>query len=144
MNRNLFTFIRLGCFAAALLLTGRGQAQVTVSSNPANGATGVSLTAPVVFTFSGPVDTNQTTASFLSAANPLTPLPVTSIWNNGSNQLSCIPSPAFPATQIIFWSVDGPVSDSGYFTTGTGSGGTGSGTNAITTFSVGKVYSWDQ
>ncbi|MGO8931987.1 MAG: Ig-like domain-containing protein [Limisphaerales bacterium] len=149
MNRNLFIFIRLGCFAAALLLTGRGQAQVTVSSTPPNGATGVSTSAPVVFTFSGPVDTNQTTATFFSTS-PYAELPVISAWNSSSNQLTCTPSRGFPASQMIVWSVDGQdpdggtVSGGGYFTTSTGSGSTGSGTNAITTFGVAKVNWWDQ
>jgi hypothetical protein len=150
MNRTLSNFIRLGCFATTLSLAASGQAQVTVSSNPANGATGVSPTATVVFTFSGPVDTNLTAATFFSIASPLTPLPVTSIWNSSSNRLSCAPSPSFPASQMIIWGVEGEdpdgggVSGSGYFTTGTGGGSGGTGTNATTTFGVNKVYLWDQ
>ena len=151
MNRNRYALMRLGCFAAAFLLAGLGQAQVTVSGNPANGATGVSTSAPVVLTFSGPVDTNQTTASFYSSS-PFAELPVVSAWNSSSNQLTCTPSPGFPASQTIIWEVAGqdavgnPVSGDGYFTTGSGggSGSTGSGTNAITTFGVSKIYLWDE
>jgi hypothetical protein len=149
MNRKSILAIRLGCIAAVLLLAGHGQAQVTVSSNPANGATGVSLTAPVVFTFSGPVDTNQTSAYFLSI-NPYAIFPVISAWNSSSNQLTCTPSPAFPASRLIYWTVEGQDADGGSmggegsFTTGTGGGSTGSGTNAITSFGVNKVYVWDQ
>ena len=149
MDRKSVLSIRLGCIAAVLLLAGQAQAQVAVSSNPALGATGVSLTAPVVFTFSGPVDTNMTAASFFSAI-PYAVLPTISTWNNSSNQLTCTPSPAFPASRMIYWSVEGQdadggsVSDAGYFTTGTGSGGSGFGTNAITTFAVGKTHYWNQ
>ena len=151
MNRKSILAIRLGCIAAVLLLAGQGQAQVTVSSNPAIGATGVSTSAPVVFTFSGPMDTNSdsTSASFYSTS-PYAELTVVSAWNSSSNKLTCTPSPTFPASQMIVWSVDGQdadgnsVSGEGYFTTGTGSGSTGSGTNSITTFAVSKLNVWDQ
>jgi hypothetical protein len=149
MDRKSNLVIRLGCIAAVLLLAGNGLAQVTVSSNPDLGATGVSLTAPVVFTFSGPVDTNITAATFLSVT-PFAALPVISTWNSSSNQLTCTPSPAFPASRMIYWTVEGEdpdggsVSGAGYFTTGAGSGGSGSGTNAVTAFAAGKLNYWDQ
>jgi len=150
MNRNSSLSIRLGCVAAVLLLAGQGQAQVTVSSNPTTGATGVSPTAPVVFTFSGAMKTNLSLLSFSSYTPSTTNYPYTSAWNNSSNQLSCTPSPAFTTNSQIFWVLQGQdanggsVSGAGYFTTGTGSGGSGSGTNAVTTFAAGKLNYWDQ
>lgn len=153
MDRKSNLIIRLGCIAALFLLAGSGQAQVTVSSDPASGATGISTNAPVVFTFSGPMDTNSDSTSvsffYIGSLGEVT-LSVASTWNSSSNQLTCTPSPAFPASHMIVWSVDGQdadgnsVSGEGYFTTGTGSGSTGSGTNAITTFALAKLNVWDQ
>ena len=147
MNRKSILSIPLGCIAALLFLAGYAQAQVTVSSNPLDGATGVPPNAQVVFTFSGPVDTNVTSATFYSVS-PLGFYPTTSTWNSSSTVLTCAPLPVFPLNRSITWLVSGedpdgnPVESTGSFTTGTGSGG--SGTNAITTFTVGKVYYWNQ
>ena len=129
MSLNSFDSIRLGCFAAMLLLGARGQAQVTVSSDPLNGATGVSPTAPVVFTFSGPLDTNTTSATFYSISPPGS-YPTALAWNRSNSQLTCTPTPAFPTGQNISWLVSGqdagglPVFAQGSFTTGTGGGTT--------------------
>jgi hypothetical protein len=129
MNRSSLNAIRLGCAAAVLLLAARGQAQVTVSSDPANGATGVSPTAPVVFTFSGPLDTTTAVATFYSISPPGS-FPTTLAWNSGNTQLTCTPTPAFPTGQNISWLVSGqdtgglPVFAQGSFTTGTDGGTT--------------------
>ena len=68
--------------------------------------------------------------------------------------LTCTPNPAFPPSTFIVWAVSGqnPTgdslggTDSGFFTTGSGGGGTssGSGTNRITTFTLGKTYNYQQ
>ena len=125
MDRKSVLLLRLGCIAAVLLLAGRGQAQVTVSSNPANGATSVSPTAPVVFTFSGPVDPDGTAATFYSISPPGS-YPTTFAWNSSSNQLTCTPFPAFPSSQNVSWVVSGQdavgnsVFAQGSFNTGSG------------------------
>ena len=74
--------------------------------------------------------------------------PTTAVWTGGNTVLTCTPSPAFPANAQIIWSASGEnlVGDSLDGTTTVFSrpalarGGGGSGTNAITTFSVGKVH----
>ncbi|MGH7969731.1 MAG: Ig-like domain-containing protein, partial [Limisphaerales bacterium] len=140
---------------ASVLCVGYVQAQPTiVSTVPAMGASGVSPTADVVFTFSEPMDTTATEAQFIDISNPLSPFPTTSSWNASGTVLTCTPSPAFPSNKQIYWVVSGqnPNGDSlggtpgGYFTTGTGGGGgsTGSGTNRVTTFTLGKIYVYDQ
>ncbi|HZR16328.1 MAG TPA: Ig-like domain-containing protein [Verrucomicrobiae bacterium] len=119
----------------------------TVSSNPADGATGVSRSASIVFTFSAAMDTSSQ-ASFYSLT-PAGAYPVTSVWSAGNTVLTCTPVSSFPASTTISWVVGGQdanggqVFGQGTFTTGTsggGGGGGGSGTNAITTFSAGKLY----
>lgn len=123
--------------------------QVIVTSNPVNGATGITPSAPVTFTFSGPVRTDTTAATFYSLSPPGV-YTVISAWNATSNLLTCTPSPAFPSSMTLDWIVSGqdaagnPLNAMGSFTTGSGSGNTGSGTNAITTFVVGKVVAYDQ
>lgn len=161
---NGYAFLRFSIRAgrAAILallwlgLCGAGaQAQVTISSMvPPNGATGVSPSAAVVFTFSGAMDTNATTAFFIDISNPTGPLTTIQDWNAAGTVLTCTPSPAFPSNKSLTWAVSGQAADStplggiptGSFTTGSGGGGTtsGSGTNRITTFNVGKIYSYEQ
>ena len=119
----------------------------TVSSDPADGATGVSRSASIVFTFSAAMSTSSQ-ASFFSTS-PFGSYPVNSVWSSGNTVLTCTPISAFPASTTISWVVAGQdasmnsVIAQGTFTTGTsggGGGGGGSGTNAITTFSAGKLY----
>ena len=136
--------------AGALTATWQTQAQPTlVSTVPANGATGVSTTTTVTFTFSTAMDPSASGAFFF---DPLfTPVPATLAWTAGNTVLTCTPVPSFPANIQITWFASGqdpggtPLSGfpTGTFTTGTG-GQTGSGTNAITSFSVGKVHHYNQ
>lgn len=141
--------------AGSLAVLSQAQAQPTiVSTVPANFATGVSPTAPVVITFSAAMDTSATTATFIDPSNPLTPLPTTDTWSADQKTLTCTPAPPFPSpSKMIVWTVDGQDAlgnslqgnNGGFFTTGTsGGGGTGTGTNAITTFSAGTIWLYDQ
>ena len=126
------------------------QTEPTIISNfPPNFATGVSPSAPVVFTFSEPMDPDQTEAGFLDSAT-FNSLETTPAWSAGNTVLTCTPTSPFPANRLIIWSVFGqnPNEDplggntSGFFTTG-GSGG-GTGTNRITTFTLGKAHAYNQ
>src|SRR5262245_37846182 len=77
-----------------------------VSTVPPNFATGVSPSAAVVFTFSEPMDVDETTADFLDSTTFMT-LPTTPVWSAGNTVLTCTPTPAFPANRLIVWSVFG-------------------------------------
>jgi hypothetical protein len=145
-------------FLAMLVLLGGLQdalAQPTiVSTVPANGATGVSPSAAVVFTFSTAMDTDDTTAFFFDVtASAL--VPVVPVWSSGNTVLTCTPSSAFVNNHTIQWVISGEDTDGndlggipeGTFTIssgGGGGGGGGSGTNALTTFVVGKAWEYDQ
>ena len=153
MNQGRLISIRLGCLATALLLARPGQAQVTFSSNPTNGATGVSVTASVVFTFSGPMNPSFVLAPLFSSTSPAGSYTVNSAWSSGNTVLTCTPTsptPQFAANATISWVFEAYdtggnlVYGSGSFTTGSGGGSSGSGTNAITTFLVAKLNYWDQ
>jgi len=119
-----------------------------VSVVPADGAIGVSPASPVVFTFSDPMDTAATAAEFF---DPTVGgfVSTTPAWSAANTVLTCTPNPAFGGGHGITWFLNGqdtlgdPLSEFGSFTT-SNSSGTGSGTNKITTFSVGKVHSFDQ
>ena len=125
---------------------------VIVSTVPANGASGVSPSAAVVFTFSEQMDTVLTFAQFFDASSPFTPLPVNSSWSANDTVLTCTPSPPFPSGKFIVWTVEGEslIGDplegetSGFFTTGSGGTGTGSGTNRISAFSIAKLHFYQQ
>jgi hypothetical protein len=122
-----------------------------ISTVPINGATGVSTSAPVVFTFSTGMDTTATTAEFIDLTTPGFPT-VIPVWSAGNTVLTCTPSPAFPLGHTIEWVVSGQDTNVnslggtpyGTFTAGTGGGGGGSGTNAVTGFLVGKAWEYDQ
>jgi hypothetical protein len=138
-----------------LAMFGRAVAQPTiVSVVPTNTATGVSPTAPVVITFSAPMDTNLTTATFYTSIT--TPPYVyyytnTVSWNATSNVLTSAPAPAFMSSAFVVWSVSGRSlggtalsgTKSGHFTTGS-TNLSGTGTNAVTTFVVGRVSLYGQ
>jgi hypothetical protein len=120
-----------------------------VSTVPTNFATGVAPAAPVTFTFSEAMDPTATEAEFIDSTT-FNLLPTSPVWSAGNTVLTCTPMPAFPANKLIVWSVSGqnPNGDplggetGGFFTTGGSSGG--SGTNRITTFSLGKVHVYNQ
>lgn len=157
MNANLnslshdYRLIRSFAAGVLLLLGGLPHAWAqTITSDPADGATGVSVSAAVTFTFSSAVDPTQTTASFYSTSPPGA-YPVNSSWSSGNTVLTCTPISPFPANATISWAVivnvsPMPVFATGSFSTGTGGGGGGggTGTNAITTFAVGKLYFYEQ
>src|SRR5579859_3006741 len=117
-----------------------------VSTVPPDSAGGVSTSAAVVFTFSEPMDTAHTSVQFFTLGGAM--LTTTEAWSAGNAVLTCTPSPTFPAGTNIFWVVTGQNvagmslsgSPTGFFRTAGGSGGGGSGTNAITTFTIGKSY----
>ncbi len=130
-----------------LLAFARAQAQPVIDSTiPANGATGVSTTAAVVFTFSEAMDISNTTAIFYDEST-FSLLTTSSNWSDGNTVLTCTPGPPFPTSAEILWAVEGQDPDgnplggipSGTFMTGTGGGGGGgtAGTNQYTAFGVG-------
>ncbi len=152
LNRSHRAFLPPVAIFVACLSCAQAQPTI-VSMVPTNFATGVSPTGAVVFTFSEEMDTALTVAQFFGTM-PFAILQVTSSWSAGNKVLTCVPTPAFPANQLIAWSVMGenlpgdPLegdNTSGFFTTSSGGGGgTGSGTNRLTAFSVGKVHFYNQ
>lgn len=76
---------------------------------PENGTFGVSPTAPVVFTFSEPMDTEVTAAEFTVFIPPVTfeTLPTTPAWSAGNTVLTCTPVQPFPSSTPVIWTVDG-------------------------------------
>ena len=150
--RGLTTLLLL---LGSLACSWKAQAQPTLDSTvPADGASGVPTTTTVVFTFSEAMDpdTNVTSVSFIDISNPFTPILASCSWNVANTILTCIPQPSFPANKAIYWIISGanpngdPLEGDGFgsFTTSSGGGGTGYGTNAITTFSVGKIHHYQQ
>ncbi len=143
----LFILLSFGCFSQL-----RAQPFI-VSSVPDTAATGVSPSAPVVFTFSEEMNTNvdATSVQFL-LISPFTILATSYSWNPAHTILTCTPTPAFPANQTIYWGVNGentngePLTGTtdGFFSTGSAGGGTGSGTNQLTSFIVGKQHLYNQ
>jgi hypothetical protein len=101
------------------------------------------------------MDTNRTTAQFVTSI-PTFPYSFTytmsNSWNPTSNVLTCSPVQSFMAPTQVVWSVSG-TDPSGnrlqgtkvgyFFTSQTGNGG-GSGTNAFTTFAIGRVNLYGQ
>ncbi len=123
-----------------------------VSTIPANGSSGVSPSAAVVFTFNEQMDTALTMVQFIDTVTFMS-LPTSFAWSANDTVLTCTPTPAFPANRMIVWSADGesligdPLEGTlgGFFTTGSGSGGNpGSGTNRLTSFVIGKAHFYDQ
>ena len=131
---------------------GPAVAQPTIVTNvPNNGAMGVSPGAAVVFTFSTAMNPATTYVVFsdVTASNE-SPTVVLS-WGAGNTVLTCTPSPQFANNHYIEWNVIGqdavgnPLGGTtgGNFTTVLGVNG-GSGTNALTTFLLGRYALYRQ
>ena len=119
--------------AAGFQTQARAAGPTIVSVVPANGASGVSASAPVVFTFSAAMDTTLTTVMFDNTnAATLTTIPT---WSANQKTLTCTPSPPFPSPDFIVWIVSGQDTSGnplqglpeGTFTVGGSSGGGGGG-----------------
>jgi methionine-rich copper-binding protein CopC len=110
MNRFAFAIRRKHLVSVlALLLSlmslGRAHAQPTiVSTVPPTGASGVSLSAEVVITFSEAMNTNLTLA-YLFDSSTLELLPASLSWSAGNTVLTCTPTGGFPANRTIWWTV---------------------------------------
>jgi methionine-rich copper-binding protein CopC len=89
----------------SFLTQARAAGPTIVSVVPANGASGVAPSAPVVFTFSEAMDTTATVATFLDTN--LATLSTTATWSTDQKTLTCTPSPPFPSPDEIIWSVTG-------------------------------------
>ncbi len=130
-----------GLSAAGQFLAGTTTGSFTVGSGgpsilsvvPAPGTSGVSLSAPVVFTFSTNMNMAATSVQFINASvPPPNTLTVAASWNTDGTRLTHTPNPPFPANKAITWSVLGQDSHgralsgmtSGGFLTGGGGGGT--------------------
>jgi hypothetical protein len=148
MYRNLAGLL---LFTLAIINLPSEAAPVITSPPPTNGA---SPLGPFVFTFSEPMNPDFTSVDFVDFAPPYNTLATSNAWSGGNTILTCTPTPAFPTNHQIVWSASGENqtgdqlggTPGGIFTTGDGTGGGtgGSGTNATTTFSVGKVLHYNQ
>lgn len=130
--------------ASLYALAAQGQPTI-LSTVPPNLATGVSPTAPILFTFSQPMNPSATAAQFMDAtAFPPAFLPTAPAWSAGNTILTCTPIQPLPANKMIVWFVDGenPAGDplggdpGGAFTTGGAS--TGDCTNEIGSLTLAK------
>lgn len=159
MGPVLATLILLLCLAAA-----RAQ-DVTppecVGVTPASATLNVPVNTPVVFTFSEPMNPNPTliSVSFQRFVPPFTLEEITNFaaaWSPDQLKLTCTFSPSLPPSSFITWTlgdtfedlagnpIDLSVNGDGAFQTGTGSGGTGSGTNAVTSCFVLRQVDYEQ
>ena len=140
--------------ATALLLISLGQAfgQNIVSTVPATGATGIASNSSVVFTFSTAMDTNRTIPTFYTVVGAtLSYYTMSNSWNATSTVLTCSPDPAFMVPAQVWWTMTGwdisgnrlQAPKTGHFNT-SDTVGSGSGTNAFTTFVIGRVDLYGQ
>lgn len=134
------------CLLSVFTLTGWGQAPKLVSSSPANGATGVPVTAELVFTFDLDMDVDvipiPSVPPFLVGNIQITPagsVIVDGSWSDNKRILTCTPISDLPPATTITWTLNPPGTSfpftsvsgtplatvSGSFTTGNGGGGGG-------------------
>ena len=136
------------------LLAGLRQAvaqPTIVSTIPTNGATGVLPGAAVVFTFSTNMDPFATSVLFTDVTASNESPTVVLGWSAGNTVLTCTPSPQFANNHSIGWNVEGKDTVGNFLTGATGGSFTtvvgvngGSGTNALTTFLLGKYALYRQ
>lgn len=158
-SRLVRTALNLVLFAAPVVSQPALAQDVTpphlVSVAPADGASGVAASAPVVFVFSEAMDVDVTAATFFTTSFPPQLILVTEAWSSGGTRLTCTPMGSWPANATVQWAVSGVDLEGndlstdplpfGRFSTGAGGGGqTGSGTNAVTTFQIGVTHQYQQ
>jgi hypothetical protein len=115
--------------------------------NPLDGAADVSVSTPVVFTFAVAMDTSTTMFIFNAGGIPSD---AEANWNTAATVATITPAPTWPASATIQWTLYGFTVDDdfipgqGSFSTGGSSSGGGTGTNAVTSFSVGVYHRYLQ
>ena len=131
---------------------GHAVAQPTiVSTVPTNGATGVSPGGAVVIAFSTAMNPAATFVVFSDTTASNESPNVVLGWSAGNKVLTCTPAPQFANNHQIEWNVSGQDTvgnfltgvTGGNFTTVLGVNG-GSGTNALTTFLLGRYALYRQ
>jgi hypothetical protein len=153
-NRFVRRSSAVGLWALTLLAGSIWQiaAQPTlVSSVPSNGATGVSPSAAVVFTFSTAMNTNAAVTYPVFYDQSLASRNTIQTWNSASNILTCTPSPPFPSPQSMTWSLAGrdptgnPLNGIGYTTGSFSTGGSAGAARPILTNAAwaAGVFSFD-
>ncbi|MGO8702001.1 MAG: Ig-like domain-containing protein [Limisphaerales bacterium] len=162
MHLNLFPRFVRGLRIAGWLAVGsavgfptqaRAAGPTIVSVVPASGATGVSASASVVFTFSSAMNTTLTMATFQDTNGAM--LTTTPLWSADMKTLTCTPTPPFPSPDFIIWFVSGEdISGNalqgipaGTFTVGGGSSGGGGCTpvgHTNTTFILEESWLYNQ
>lgn len=93
--------------AVLFLLMSLGQihaAPTIVSTVPPTGATDVSRAASVAITFSEPMNTSVMMVYFF-ALPTYELLPTSLAWSAGNTVLTCTPTPPFPTSQKILWTI---------------------------------------
>lgn len=134
-------------------------AQPSYTVVPEDGGS-ISGSGSVVFTFDEPMDTVATVATFYNVMSPTTPLVVNHTWNPQMTVLTYTkpggwPGSLFPGIPAVLWTLNGealdpsqdPIDgDTGTFEVTSGGGGeeTPSGTNAVTSYLVGKMHFYAQ
>jgi len=143
--------ILAGILALAIAAKAGAASPTILSVDPVNGATGVSTSKQVVFTFSTAMYTGSTV--IFSNATAHAALSSSPVWSAGNTVLTCSPISAWPASSQVTWQVFGfdasfnqlTGTTTGSFNTGAGGGGGGgTGTNDHTTLSVGLLNIYDQ
>ena len=139
-----------GCAILALAAAVQAEPMV-ISFVPAMGESGVSRTAPIVFTFNEPINIEVTTATFMDPANPLNPFAIVTTWDAAHTRMTNTPVAPFPASKFIIWMLAGenPAGDiiggetTGYFNTAA-DGGTGDCTNTVGSITLAKGAMYEQ
>ena len=92
--------VRVLALLFSLMFLGRVHAQPTiVSTVPTSGASGISLSAAVIITFSEPMNNSVTTADFITS-NPYQDLPTSPSWNADNTVLTCTPTPEVASAPV--------------------------------------------
>ncbi len=118
---------------------------------PAMGEAGVSRTAPIIFTFSEPMNIEVTTAIIMDPASPHTPFATVTAWDAAHTRMTNTPVSPLPASRLIFWMLDGenPAGEmvegetTGWFNTAA-EGGTGDCTNTVGSITLAKGAMYEQ
>ncbi len=145
-----YSFVSLLILTGSMFLPERNLAAAPVITSvvPARMASGVSPSAPIVFTFSEAMNPALTTAQFMDSTTYQFLTAFTTAWSAGNTVLTCTPTAPLPAHMIV-WMVSGAsqagteLNDGSFFTVGAGETGCDPAA-AMLSFTVSKSRSYVQ
>lgn len=106
---------------AGFFTTGVGGGPAIASSTPANGASGIQPIASLVVRFTTAMNAGTVQVLCSASGTPAHPIQLTTNWNPGATEVTCVPTAPWPTGRSIVWAVSGSAASGAPLSAGAGS-----------------------